>query len=126
MGNFIRICECTCIEGQSPYLRARIEQADGTPVVQADFGAINWYVYGENDELLSSGACVVVDTITDALQAWDLDTDGYNFSMRMEAADLTISGRTSYWVEIVFSLLLPDENIAVALYHLYQLPIRSV
>ena len=74
---------------------ARIDGWDGALITQADLSAIEYTIYEHSDDsrLPVDGntaiPLTIADVIYDSLQtsdAWDVDTTGYNFALRLDGS----------------------------------------
>lgn len=101
-----------CQEGSGKTLRARIVGHADTPITQASINAsgvkLGVWKYTSIDEAEEDRNAAVVQAETalttsavifDALQAWDVDSTGYNFAYAMPAA-LFPDGNVWYRVEV--------------------------
>ena len=96
-------------EGQSPALKARIVDQDGTNLVQADVSSIAYQMFDAADTtdktVTSNGTISVATVIFDTLQTdevWTATDTGYNFRWIAPGAEL--AGVITYRVEVTLTL----------------------
>lgn len=124
------IIEKSFREGGSPVVMARVRNNTGDPANSGSFASCSYSVYEFEGVLLASGTLTVATVVLAALvtpstdSRWRIDQTGYNFLWQIPAALLSLTGRATYWIEVVF---LDSDGAAVpVLAKLEQYPLRSV
>jgi len=124
------VIEKSIRENTSPVILARVLDSTGEAADADSFASCSYSVYQFDGDLLTSGSLVVGDVIEDALvtpstdSRWRKDQTGYNFLWQISAALLSLSGRATYWIEVVF---VDASGAAIpVLVKLKQYPLRSL
>lgn len=91
------------IRGAPATYKARLTDDDGDLITQADISAVSWKSFDrQTGTEVATGNLTVANVIFDALQAWEVDSTGFNFRHTIPAEAFPSNDKT-YRLEYKFT-----------------------